>query len=173
MPRHNYVPFIHFPSPQCRARKSVIPLLLLQAPPPETFFSPRISHSRRAAGSAVLRDCPRCGGRIPGFLYCVDQLEQQRIHIFRWFSCPKQIVPKVIHSSNCQTPFKRIQHQIPFLLFHNKLASFGLIVVEGGELVECAGQIYLFLRLLYFVIPCESAAGLPGWRILSRAGSWE
>ena len=86
------------------------------------------------------------------FCFGIYQLKQQGVYIFRWFSCPKQVVPKVIHPSNRQPPLKRIQHQVPFLPFHNKLASFGLIVAEGSELVECVkqylGDYFFMLRKL-------------------------
>ena len=56
-------------------------------------------------------------------------------------------------------------------LLKTKLASFGLIVAEGGELVECAGEINLilcpFIVLLYHA---EMPQGFPdGGFFLGRA----
>lgn len=72
------------------------------------------------------------------FDFGLPQLEQQGIHIFRWFSGLDQMVSEVIHPHNRQPVLRAVHVNIAFFSSHIKLASFSPIVAEEGKLVECA-----------------------------------
>ncbi len=70
----------------------------------------------------------------------LPQLEQQGVHIFRWFSSLDQMVSEVIHPHNRQPVLRAVHVDISLFSSHIKLASFSPIVAKEGELVECANN---------------------------------
>ena len=80
----------------------------------------------------------RSASAISALGFGLPQLEQQRVHIFRWFSGLDQMVSEVIHSHDRQPVLGAVHVDIAFFSSHIKLASFSPIVAEEGELVECA-----------------------------------
>ena len=72
------------------------------------------------------------------FSLCLQQLEQQGVHILRRLSSLDQVVVEAVHSDNRQPMLRAAHVDIAFISSHIQFASFGFIVPEEGELVECA-----------------------------------
>ena len=72
------------------------------------------------------------------FSLCLQQLEQQGVHILRRLSSLDQVVSEAVHPDYRQPVLRSVQVDIALVSSHIQFASFGFIVPEGGELVECA-----------------------------------